>query len=116
MTNRIQINRSPRQKAHRQFRQGVEENPLGDPRPTSVDFYSTPENYGHALIDAAYLTGYVGGKAPKTIAASAYYAASLMFNVKRTHEDVKDVFGNSRQVVSNNYENMIRLLSEHEIE
>lgn len=102
---------SQRDKAQKALNEVLEENPIknGPASSPSHSWYEDTGDYCRSLIDIAYASGYASGLAPKSVAASAYYAGRIMTNRAETQHQVADKFGVHFSTIKEHYENLLIL-------
>lgn len=83
---------------------------------TDFLYYDDVEEYAYDMIDVSVDSMDVKTQNPTTLAASTYYAASLMANVKITRSEVADMFSTTGQTITKHYTNMLEVMERAAIE
>lgn len=72
-----------------------------------VGFYNTPRELAMGMIDSYISSGEASGKSYKTLAGSAVYGSLLIFNMRKTQEDISELCDTSPLSMSGVYDEMV---------
>lgn len=84
--------------------------------PDEIKEYNSVREYSHDMIDVSVDSPEVETQAPSSIAASAYFATSLLANDKKSQADVADMFDSSATTIREHYGDMLDVMERAGIE